>query len=218
MKRAALLSITPFLFAVAACDPDTGTAEAPATATATVEAEPEVVTVEAEPEPAPEQETEDETEDEAEQAASSSGDGTRENPIPVGEPYTLDLDEGEVTVTVDYADMDGTDAVMAESQFNSSPSPGNVFVVLPVTATYRGSGSISPYFELHIDFVSASGRSYDEAMVVLPGDMVNVGDLFDGGTATGTFAFDVPMDELEGGTFLIEAGWSSQAFFEAAGN
>lgn len=217
-KTVTVMTALAMGIAIAGCDPDVETA---APETVTVEA---TVTETAEaPAPAPEEETEEteeapeRAEEETEEASMSSGAGTRTDPIAVGDTGTFTEGAETFTVSVGEVNFDATDITLAENQFNEVPADGMTYAIVPVTVTYSGPDSMNPYFQTFVTFVSADGRSFDEYSAVVPDDMMHVGDIYDGASATGNFAFLVDSDATEGGTFAIRAGWmSDELFFEAS--
>jgi len=143
--------------------------------------------------------------------------GTRDNPGQPGE-HTITFTEGAETaweVTLGKMDTDAWPEVSAENQFNEPPAEGHVYVMVPVTATYKGSTSGSPWIDLEIAFVAADGRSFDQEFQVIPNAFSDVADLYTGGVGTGNLLFSVPADAVEGGTFAVSYMWGEPMFFAA---
>lgn len=232
-KRAAWLAALALAVPLAGCDPDVtestrgellsaaeesvAEAEDASASTTTEEAPEETNDFE------PDQEAIDQAQEDLEKmreeatASTTGADGSRQNPADPTEHNAI-FEDGTNTYTVQVhpADFDAWDVVAAENQFNEPPADGSVYVLLPVTFTYEGPESSTPWLDLTVAFVSADGRSFDEAMGVVPGELSDVGDLYDGGTAEGNLLFEVPSDAAEGGTWAVTAGWfADPMFFEA---
>lgn len=162
------------------------------------------------PPPAPKWEPTEEPEPEPEEV------GTRANPGQPGE-HEATFEDGENTyiVTVGLTDTDATSEIMGENQFNDQPGEGEVYITVPVTVTYEGPETMTPWLDVDVALVSANGRSYEQAWAVIPDDFQDIADLYDGGTATGNIAFLVPQDSIEDAVFAVSAGWFSDPLFFA---
>lgn len=143
--------------------------------------------------------------------------GSRENPATPGTDVITFTEDGQPTweVTLGAANVDAWTAVQAENEFNDPPADGNVHVLLPVSATYLGTETGTPAWDLTIAFVSADGRTFDQAYGVIPDDLMNVSELYEGGNGQGNVLFEVPADAIEGATWSVEAGWNSDRMFFA---
>src|SRR5690606_37686582 len=103
----------------------------------------------------------------------------RENPLPAGETVVLESEGGTTSVVLGAANWDANAAIAEANQFNEPAPEGQVYVTVPVTVTYAGSGSITPWLEASITYIAADGRSYDQSFVVLENDLMMAGDLYD---------------------------------------
>lgn len=139
--------------------------------------------------------------------------GTRANPGQPGDGVATFADTWEVSVG--KYDPDALPELQAENQFNDPPAGGNVYIILPVTVTYIGQESGLPWAELDFQFVTADGRSFNKASVVVPNNLNDVADLYNGGVGTGNVAFEVPADAVAGGTFAVSYSWGDPLFFAA---
>lgn len=144
-------------------------------------------------------------------------DGSREHPFPAG--ATLAGTDGagteEISVLLGAANWDAGAVIAAENQFNDPAPAGSVYVLLPVTITNLASeDAVVPWLAVDIAYVAPDGRSFDQASVVIPSELYDVGDLFVGGVGTGNMAFAVPTDAL-GGLWAVSYGWSDPAFVVA---
>lgn len=163
----------------------------------------------------PDEATEDAAEEPTEDASGALG--TRENPAQPGVDI-ITFSEGSQPlweIGVSAANWDAWAVVQAENQFNTPPAEGNVFVMLPVSATYLGPETGSTW-EIGVKYVAADGRSFEQSYNVIPDDLSNVSELYTGGVGTGNLLFEVPADAISGGTWAIEAGFLSDTMFFAA--
>ena len=125
------------------------------------------------------------------------------------------LDDGEVEVWPNPATWDANSIVAAENMFNDPPAPGMVHVLLPITVSYSGSGSVDPYYDITVTFLADDGRSYVTGYEVVPDDLLDVNELYDGGSATGNLQFELPADQTPGGLWGISYGWDEPFWFVA---
>jgi len=179
----------------------------------TTDAEPAAEETE-EPEP-----TEEPTTEEPEPEAPL---GTVENPGIIGENFTtLDYTDSEhqgatlVSRPIEV-DWDATSEILAENMFNDEPEAGFKYVMVTVQFEYTGKGAVDPFFEVSVEWLK-DGRTYDDIWEVLPNDATEIGDLYDGGVATGTFAAMLPEDADASNTLigLGDNGWSTPLWFKA---
>lgn len=196
----------PLALLLAACDGDVRVDEGGATPT-----EPTVQ------EPAETESADDVTEEATEDDAPDPGaTGTRANPAEPGVDTLTFSEQGDAVweVSLGAATLDAWPVVQAENQFNDPPQEGFQYVLLPVTATYRGDDTGLPWIEIDVSFVAPDGRSFDRASAVVPDSLTDVAELYEGGTGTGNVLFEVPADQIDGATWAVKAGWfSDRAFF-----
>jgi hypothetical protein len=122
---------------------------------------------------------------------------------------------------VDATVTDANDAIANENMFNSPPADGSNFVLLPVNATYNGGDSGSAWIDLSIAFVGNNAVTYDGSYCgVIPDPLMNAGDVYAGGTASGNVCAEVPVDAIEGGVWRIEETFNFESqtarFFASA--
>lgn len=142
-----------------------------------------------------------------------SSDGTRDNPFPVGSV----LSNEEVEVILGDANWAADEIVAAENQFNEPAPEGSTYVLLPVTITNVASSEpVTPWLELQVFYVAPDGRSFDEASAVVPNDLMDIDDLYEGGTGSGNLVYTIPSDAQEGGVWGVEVGWFSDTVFVEA--
>jgi hypothetical protein len=120
--------------------------------------------------------------------------GTRANPIPLGQAGVVnDADEGDITITVNSADLEGNAAVAATNKFNPPSSTGR-YVVVNLTATYAGGQqeqTASLIGAVSFSVSSHAGTGHRPTFVVAPDPQLDeLADLLPGGTTTGNEAFE----------------------------
>lgn len=113
------------------------------------------------------------------------------------QPYTAALGEaqdlGDWTVTVTAVDPSATARVLAENPFNEPPTSG-AYVVVDLTATYRGSTWGTP-FDLTVAMINGDGQVIEpysfRTAVVCPDDLLTQPDVVAGGSVTGSVCLDI---------------------------
>ena len=118
--------------------------------------------------------------------------GTRENPYPLG--TTISSDDWDVVIN--SVTLGANDAVAAANMLNQPPDPGTEYIVINYTVTYKGSDANgqSPAL-IGVEYVTGSGTTVSslEKLVVAPEPAIDaLGTLYNGGSATGNTALQVP--------------------------
>lgn len=128
-------------------------------------------------------------EEEAEAPAAEAG--TRENPLPLGTPFSSD----EWTVVVNSVTLGATDQIVNENMMNEAPDPGSEYILINYTLTYIGNDAEGgmPAF-VGMEYVTAAGVTVDpfDKLVVAPDSMDTLSALYNGASATGNNAIQVP--------------------------
>jgi len=142
-------------------------------------------------------------------ADGTSAAGTRKNPVPVGTAAQV----GDWTVTLAPTNVDATDIVKAENQFNDPPADGRQFVMVELSLTYDGDEDAQiPWVSLSTKFVGSDGNTYgtgtDDYCGVIPGNLTDVGEMYAGATATGNVCVSVPTAAVDGGRWTVEESFS----------
>lgn len=143
--------------------------------------------------------------------------GTRDDPFPFGTTLagTSAGDVEEITVLLGTAQWGADATVAAENQFNDRAPEGSTYVLLPVTITNVGStDAVVPWLAVDIAYVAPDGRSYDQEFQVIPNNLSDLGDLYEGGSATGNMLFALPT-AAQGGVWAVSYGWSDPVFVTA---
>ena len=136
-----------------------------------------------------------------EEAPAGDADGTRANPLPLGS--TISTDNWEVTVNA--VNLDATDVILAENTFNDAPEDGHVYIMVELSATYVGSDPEGDSPWVGLEYVSASGNSFEtyDAFVSEPNSFDRMGTLYEGASTTGNIALQVPADDVAGGALRV---------------
>lgn len=164
------------------------------------EAEPQALTQE-EPEAAPEQ------------VEAPVEEGTRANPAAAGSAIEISDNSGPIwQIQLGEATLDAGAVVAAENQFNDPADAGFQYIMVPVTYTYVGTESGTPWLDVTIEFVSAAGTTHTNAYVVIPDDYTDINEMYNGASATGNVVIMAPSTDIEQGTFTISTLFGSPYF------
>lgn len=140
--------------------------------------------------------------------------GTRENPAALGSEITSD--EWKVTINSVTSGTPAADAVAAANQFNEPADAGTEFIVINYTVTYIGDDADGqmPAF-VGVEYVTGAGATVDptDKFVVAPDAIDSLSTLYNGGTATGNTALQVPSPV--DGVLAIRPGMLADTVFVA---
>ncbi len=172
---------------------------------------------EADAEPAADTDEQPEASPDPEPTTTTAERGTRDNPATPGvDVASFTTGAEEVEVELGTATWDADEIVALENQFNDPPADGMVYVLLPVTVSYHGPESMLPWIDIDVTFLADDGRSYESAWAVIPDDLQDVNDIYDGGTATGNILFELPVAQVPGGLWGVSYNWSDPLWWSAA--
>lgn len=160
------------------------------------------------PSPSAVEPTTEPADDEPTPTPDPAAEGSRSAPFTIGE--TVGNEDWSVTLG---EPTEAWKRVKAENQFNDPPADGFEFYLVPVTATYIGDESGFAWLDLRVKFVGADGVTYEDRCGVIPDDLDDVGELYEGGVAEGNTCVVVP--EGAEGLWTLTAGWSDPVFFVA---
>lgn len=147
----------------------------------------------------------------SESAASEMG--TRANPAPFGSQVEISDASGPIwQVTIGAANLNAGDAVAAENQFNDPAPEGFVYVLVPVTFTYVGTTTGTPWIDVDIEFVSAAGTTHENAYVVIPNPITDVNELYPDASATANLVVLAPATDIEKGAWTVSTFLSDKYF------
>lgn len=139
----------------------------------------------------------------------------RERPVPAGESAEV----GDWLISVTGSTPNGTEAVLAENQFNDPPASGNQFFLVSIAATYLGAGSEAPFAGLSFSAVgdTAVAYSFDSSCGVVPGGFPTFVEAYPGGTIEGNLCWDVDPSDASSLVLIVDAAFSfsdERRFFE----
>lgn len=144
-------------------------------------------------------------------------DGTLDDPVPPGTWARIGAVDAVVLANIPNA----SDVVLAESEFNESPAPGNRFVIWRVAVAKAGEDATPLLSELSFSVVGPSAVAYDSSAYcgVIPDEFDQFRDVFPGGTVEGNLCWEVAEDDADDLLLLVdEFGTSSdRVVFAAAG-
>lgn len=138
--------------------------------------------------------------------------GTRENPLPLGTEFSSD----EWTVVVNSVTLGATDQIVNENMFNEAPDAGTEYLLINYTVTYTGTnaeGEMPTW--VGMEYVTAAGVTVDplDKMLVAPDAMDTMSPLYEGASATGNNAIQVPTPA--DGVLAISPGMMADKIFVA---
>jgi hypothetical protein len=157
-----------------------------------------------------------------EEAAATATDaevGTRENPAPLG--TIVELSSGgavEYEVTIGASTLTANDVVAAVNQFNEAPAEGFQYALIPVTVTYKGTETGTPWLDVQIEFVSAAGTTHtsSDTMAIEPSPtMLDINELYPDASGTGNVVIAIPTADAALGTWTVSSLFGDAYFFAA---
>jgi hypothetical protein len=135
--------------------------------------------------------------------------GTRDNPYPLG--TSLSFTEAGAPfydVTVGASTLNANDIIAGANMFNEAPPAGTQFAMLPLTLTYTGAETGTPWIDISVEFIAADGTAHTttDVLAVGPAPLTDLNDLYTGGSGTGNVVINVPSADVEKGTWLVKVG------------
>lgn len=150
---------------------------------------------------------------EAEPAEILAEAGTRENPAEVGSVIEISDNSGPVwQVQLGVGNLNAGDVIAAENQFTEAADAGSQYVLVPVTYTYLGSASGTPWIDIQIEFVSAAGTTHTQEFIVIPSAITEINEMYNGATATGNVVVMAPTADIEKGSWAISTLFGTPYF------
>ena len=126
----------------------------------------------------------------------SAGQGTRDDPVPLGTA----ADVGDWTVKVTDVVPDATKQIATQNQFNEPPPAGSQFFLITLEATYHGDKPAPFWVSMSYSVVGQSATSYSSGSNgcgVVPKSMLDVPEVFEGGTIEGNICFAVRAEDVD---------------------
>lgn len=141
--------------------------------------------------------------------------GTRENPAPAGSTIVLRDNSGEIyEIAFGAATLDANALIAAENMFNAPADEGMQYILVPITFTYVGTETGTPWIDVSLAFVSAAGTTHDSSssFVVAPQPLTDINELYPGATATANLVLMVPSADIEKGTLTVSPLFGEKYF------
>ncbi|MDI1343657.1 MAG: hypothetical protein PSV22_06105 [Pseudolabrys sp.] len=139
--------------------------------------------------------------------------GTRDNPAPFGSTVEISDNSGPIwNITLGAANLNAGDVIAAENQFNAAADAGFQYVIVPVTYTYVGKTTGTPWLDTDIVFVAAAGTTHEQEFVVAPTPITDISELYPGASATGNLVVMAPTADIEKGTWAIGPRFGDKFF------
>lgn len=212
MRKMTIATFSILALLIAAC----GESPADGSGATIVEEDAETEPVEEYGETEQEEAVEEEEPETEEETDTDVAFGTRDNPLDLGTAIQM----GDWTFSITDVNLDATDEVLAENQFNDPPADGRQFVMFNVDATYEGEESGTAWMDFSMAIVGGKGNTFssgsDDRCGVIPDGLRDHGETFPGGSVSGNVCFSVPADQLDGATIRVEESFSfddSRAFY-----
>ena len=146
--------------------------------------------------------------------------GTRARPAPIGSSAQINDSNGiplwEVALL--ESNLNANDVIAKENMFNSPPPSGYQFASARFRVTYLGADKSTPGSTLSFAFVTSSGTTHEQydISVVGPNQLVDVNDLYTGGTATANAYISIPIADSAKGTWRVSPFFLDTEFHFAA--
>ncbi|THV42339.1 hypothetical protein [Glycomyces buryatensis] len=138
---------------------------------------------------------------------SDSADGTDPNsPLPSGSA----VDIGDWNVSFSNVVPDSTDTILAENEFNEPPDDGHQFFMFQVDAIYEGSDSGFAWDDIELG-IYFNNTLYTDECGVIPNDLFETPEVYEGGTASGNACVEVPSDGVDAAVISVEDYWETSA-------
>lgn len=147
---------------------------------------------------------------------------TKENPADPDE-YQLTFENptsagDKVDISLGTVLWDGNSSMKAAQTFYEEPDPGKVYVRVPVSVTYTGSGQYSAY-GMSMDYVAPDGSSVEaESFTIAKDDLTMQNMPYSGGSATGYVTFQLTTEQAKAkdGVWAVKGFYSSDPMFMKA--
>ncbi len=147
-----------------------------------------------------------------EEEAPAAEAGTRENPLPIGTPFS----STDWTVVINSVTLGAQDQILAANMFNEAPDAGTEYILVNYTVTYTGSDADGqmPAF-VSLEYVTAAGVTVNglDKLVVAPDELNSTAPLYNGASATGNRAIQVPSPA--DGVIAVSPGMIADNIFVA---
>ncbi|MEA2024386.1 MAG: hypothetical protein U9N79_08885 [Actinomycetota bacterium] len=132
----------------------------------------------------------------------AQAEGTLEDPVRPG----VWAGVGDVDVVVLAVDVEATDAILAENEFNDAPAAGSRFVMWRVAVANAGEDVVLSLGEVSFSVVGPSAVAYDmyAGCGVVPDELDMFRDVFPGGSLEGNICWEVTDDDADALVLLAD--------------
>lgn len=158
----------------------------------------------------------DEAEGETESEATL---GSRENPAPIGTTVEItNAGAPQYELTLGVPTLDATAIIGAESVNDAAPA-GLQYAIVPVSVTYVGTETGTPWVDLSVSFVSAAGtthESFDTFVIGPDPSFTEINELYPGASGSGNIVIAIPTADAAAGAWTVAPLFSGDTFFFAA--
>ena len=127
----------------------------------------------------------------------------RLSPNPIGE--SINIGDGW-ELTVNSANPDATQVLLAENMFNEVPPAGYTYYLVDVTLTNISDDMQGSALGVTLNAVGDSNVAYEDCWSVLPNELDIFVDIFPEGSIQGNICFLVPINDAETGVLLYAEG------------
>ncbi|WP_395652578.1 DUF4190 domain-containing protein [Brevundimonas sp.] len=141
--------------------------------------------------------------------------GTRANPAPAGSTVIVSDNSGEIyEIAFGAATLDANSIIAAENMFNQPADAGSQYILVPITFTYVGEETGTPWIDLQFAFVSAAGTTHDgtSSIAVAPQPITDINELYPDASASGNLVLMVPTADIEKGLLTVSPLFGDKYF------
>lgn len=151
-----------------------------------------------------------------------TGPGSLGEPWSVGDPIAVFYEdvangtESRWTVTAVAAASDSTFDVIAANGFNEEPPEGEIYVMIPVTLTYKSGPATAKVSDLTLGALGDSGSllsTRENYCGALPDVLATTSELTPGSSISGNICWSVPESDLASLKLVVQAEGVSGAIY-----
>lgn len=133
--------------------------------------------------------------------------GSVDNPVALGSARLV----GDWVIAVTSVDEDAESVVLDENPFNDPAAEGEQFVMVGIEATYVGGDTGWPWIEINHWMLGENQLLYmgiETECGVIPGDLSFIGEVFPGGTVSGSLCHRVTADDAGLALLVVEEAFT----------
>lgn len=137
-------------------------------------------------------------------AAAGAPGTTWENPAPAGSSVMVPTEGGGTfEVSLGTPDWAADQVILEENSLNDPPPEGQVYVLIPATATYTGEGPEDYWITVSAAYVDSTGTEHRQSSAVPPRMAIDLPEFTEGSTGEFDMVFLLPEDEVGKGSIAI---------------